>query len=190
MPRRAGHRRHRLRDHLAAPRRTAPRGPRRRPRGLDRGDGHPRDELHRRGVLRVRRPGSPPLALRLGRFGRRPRPRGRCTPLPRRPGVREVLLREGLTRTPHSAPCRCTALRTICRMHLSHIPDKAIVCWATDGVARGSFLGGTAMPAKRRFRHARLVVSGLVIATPLLIAGTAVHPAQAEVPYVAWSVYL
>ena len=75
-------------------------------------------------------------------------------------------------------------------MHLSHIPDKAIVCWATDGVARGSFLGGTAMPAKRRFRHARLVVSGLVIATPLLIAGTAVHPAQAEVPYVAWSVYL
>ncbi len=48
------------------------------------------------------------------------------------------------------------------------------------------------MLAKRVLRRVRLVVAGLVgvIALPLLVAGTAVSPAQADVPYVAWSVYL
>ena len=48
------------------------------------------------------------------------------------------------------------------------------------------------MLAKNRFRHARLVVSGLlgVVAIPLLVTGTAANQAQADVPYVAWSAYL
>ncbi len=48
------------------------------------------------------------------------------------------------------------------------------------------------MLATKRFRHARLVVSGLlgVVSIPLLIAGMAVNPAHADAPYVAWSAYL
>jgi hypothetical protein len=46
--------------------------------------------------------------------------------------------------------------------------------------------------AKKRFRHARFIASGLagVVAIPLLVAGAAVNPAQADTPYVAWSAYL
>lgn len=48
------------------------------------------------------------------------------------------------------------------------------------------------MLANRVLSHARLVVSGLVgvAAAPLLLVGVGVSPAQADVPYVAWSVYL
>jgi hypothetical protein len=46
--------------------------------------------------------------------------------------------------------------------------------------------------ATKRFRHARLVVSGLlgVASISLLIAGMAANPAHADAPYVAWSAYL
>ena len=48
------------------------------------------------------------------------------------------------------------------------------------------------MLAMRRIRRVRMVVSGLlgVVTLPLLTAGTAANPAQADAPYVAWSAYL
>ena len=47
------------------------------------------------------------------------------------------------------------------------------------------------MPKKRVFRHARLVAAIVgAVATPLLVAGVGVSPARADLPYVAWSVYL
>ena len=60
--------------------------------------GRPRSRVHRGGVVRRRRPGRAALALRLDRRRRvsRPRPRSGRAPVPRRAGVREVLLRQGL----------------------------------------------------------------------------------------------
>ncbi len=47
------------------------------------------------------------------------------------------------------------------------------------------------MLAQRLFRHARLIVAGVLglVAVPLAVAVTA-NPARAEVPYIAWSAYL
>ncbi len=47
------------------------------------------------------------------------------------------------------------------------------------------------MPKKRVRRHARVLVAMVgAVVTPLLVAGTGVSPARADLPYVAWSTYL
>ena len=48
------------------------------------------------------------------------------------------------------------------------------------------------MPKKRVFRHVRMLMAMVTafVTAPLLVAGVGVSPAQADLPYVAWSVYL
>ena len=94
------HRRLRLRGDRPGARRRPPRGRRRDPRRVGPAvRRHAGRRLHRGGVVRLRRPRAPALALRVARTRRRPGPRARRrrAPAARREGVREALLRQGLS---------------------------------------------------------------------------------------------